>query len=517
MELVKANLHTERNKCHISNQSTLEEDRTISDRNPDAEMILLENAEIIVEEGRPGKDTVLVRGKVIYELMIRSDQGNGMYRLQGEMLFEEKLRAEGAEPTDQIEISAQLEDFRTGLINSRKINIRALLWFEVNVRQLYDEEIPIGVSDTHGLEIKRDMMKQSVLAVEGKDILRIREELELPGNLPAIGEVLWKSLELRKWELHPLEGSIGVQGEVQLFILYEGVGREIKQFHTSIPFSETVECLGSRSTMQAEIRPMINTRNVLVKEDYDGETRILDIEMILDLPIRLLENREWELITDVYSTTEEIVPEYLLGYRKLVREKQQGRIKLSRIFSLSSLSAKVLQVCHIEGRVLPLEIEKKENGLWIGGTIVVSVLCLTESEDKPYEVIRGEAAYSHLLEDELMTENSFWTIVPLLESARGTLLDGESIEVKLSIGLEVLLGERWTQPVLDRLLVQPLSPEKMNALPGMVVYFAEKEESLWDIGKKYMVSLESIHNLNQLETEYLKRGEKVLLVKEGLR
>lgn len=517
MELVKANLHMERNKCQMNSQLTLEEDRTISDRNPDAAAILLERTRMITEEIRPGKDVVLVRGKLVYELLIRSDGEEGMYRLQGEIPFEEKIRAEGIDSLDQVEVVAQLEDFRAGLINSRKISIRALVWFSVSARQLYDEEIPIGLSDADGLEVKKELLGQSVLAVEGKDILRIREELELPANLPAVQEVLWKSMELGKWELHPLEDSIGIQGEVHLFFLYEGEGegRPVKQFTATIPFSGNIECPGSRSGMTADIQPLVGSQNLAVKEDYDGEARLLEAEMVLDLPIRLLENREWEMITDLYATTREILPEYVSGYRNLIREKQQGRIKLSRIFSTAAVSAKVLQVCHVEGHLLPLETEGNEKGLSIEGVVAVSALCLTENEEKPYEVIRGEIPYSHLVENGLLTEHSFWKVIPILESLKGTLLDGETIEIKAVIGLDILLGERWEQPVLDRIQTEPLSPEKINGLPGIVVYFADKEESLWEVGKKYMVSTDSIRSLNQLTSDTLQKGQKILLVKEA--
>ena len=59
MELVKANLHMERSKCQVSTQVTLEEDKNISDRNPDASAILLERAEVAMDEIRPGKDLVV--------------------------------------------------------------------------------------------------------------------------------------------------------------------------------------------------------------------------------------------------------------------------------------------------------------------------------------------------------------------------------------------------------------------------------------------------------------------------
>ena len=153
MELVKANLHMERSKCQVSTQVTLEEDKNISDRNPDASAILLERAEVAMDEIRPGKDLVVVRGRLVYEILIRSQEDEGrMYCLQGEISFEEKIRAEGLEAIDHVEVYPQIEDLRAGLINSRKISIRALLQFGVSALVLYDEEIPVGLTGAEAVK-----------------------------------------------------------------------------------------------------------------------------------------------------------------------------------------------------------------------------------------------------------------------------------------------------------------------------------------------------------------------------
>ena len=110
MEIVKANLHMDRNKCRVNTQITLEEDKNISDRNPDAAGILLDRAEVTLDEVRPGKDMVTVRGRLTYEMLILSEEEEGLYHLQGEISFEENIRAEGMEAIDNVEIIPGLED-----------------------------------------------------------------------------------------------------------------------------------------------------------------------------------------------------------------------------------------------------------------------------------------------------------------------------------------------------------------------------------------------------------------------
>ncbi len=516
MEIVKANLHMERNKCQVNTQITLEEDKNISDRNPDAAGILLDRAGVVLDEIRPGKDMVTVRGRLTYEMLILAEDDEGLYGLQGEIPFEEKIRAEGMESIDNVEVLPVLEDLRTGLINSRKLSVRALVHFEVKSVQLFDQEIPIGLTGGERLEVQKETLSQSIVAVDRRDILRVKEDLELPANLPPVQEVLWKSMELGKWEIRPLEDSIGVQGEIRFFLLYEGEGEErpVKSYETVIPFSGNLECPGSRSTMLSEIVPSVGEWNLNVKEDYDGESRMLEAEMILDLPIHLLENREWEILKDAYGTTQEVTPVYTPGYGRILRDKYQGKVKLSQVFTPPTAGAKILQVCHTEGMLLPQEAVRTEAGLEVEGLVAVNILYMTGEEGKPYKALKGEIPYSYLFESNELTDNSYWKASPSLEYCSGILLDGETIEVKIMVGLDISLGEKWQQPFLSDLQVNPLQPEKINKLPGMVVYFPGQQESLWDVGKKYMVSLDSIRSLNQLSSDVLEKDQKILIVKE---
>jgi hypothetical protein len=211
-----------------------------------------------------------------------------------------------------------------------------------------------------------------------------------------------------------------------------------------------------------------------------------------------------------------------------MREKSQGRVKLTQTVSKAGDLPGILQVCHVEGKVCMDTVEPKGsfasdtvsgpgsgNDLLMEGSVGVTVLYLTEDEKKPYGSLRAEIPFSYQLENADLTENSSLQVTPVLEQVNGVLLDGDNIEVKVVLGLDIGIMDRWQQPFVCGLQIEPLAPEKMNKQPGMVVYISPGEEVVWEIGKKYLVSQESIRTLNQLTSDNLTRGQKILLVKEG--
>ena len=52
-----------------------------------------------------------------------------------------------------------------------------------------------------------------------------------------------------------------------------------------------------------------------------------------------------------------------------------------------------------------------------------------------------------------------------------------------------------------------------DAKPGIVVYFADGEENLWDIAKKFRVRQETLRAVNGELGENVPRGTKLILVK----
>ena len=101
-----------------------------------------------------------------------------------------------------------------------------------------------------------------------------------------------------------------------------------------------------------------------------------------------------------------------------------------------------------------------------------------------------------------------------LEQLNVTMLDGQEIEIRMTIDVAAVLLEPYTMQLVRDVEILPLDKEKFRALPGIAVYVAKPDDSLWQIGKKYYMPVARIKELNGLTTDMLKGGEKLLLVKE---
>ncbi len=55
--------------------------------------------------------------------------------------------------------------------------------------------------------------------------------------------------------------------------------------------------------------------------------------------------------------------------------------------------------------------------------------------------------------------------------------------------------------------------EDLEAVPGITGYIVQGKESLWDIAKQYYLTPAQIMEMNSLESEELKKGQCLILMK----
>ncbi|MBQ2116592.1 MAG: LysM peptidoglycan-binding domain-containing protein, partial [Lachnospiraceae bacterium] len=67
--------------------------------------------------------------------------------------------------------------------------------------------------------------------------------------------------------------------------------------------------------------------------------------------------------------------------------------------------------------------------------------------------------------------------------------------------------------IITDINVTPISPEVIEKLPGFAIYYVQPGDSLWQIGKKYYVSVDQIKEINNLTDDMINPGDKLLIVK----
>ncbi len=516
MELIRKNIHMECMKSTGCLQLPLEEDKIVPDQYPDVDQICFYHGEVQVSEVRTYTDYLCVKGLLCYTLLYHSKESEcTVLSLKGSMPIEEKMNMNGLTGTDTASVNAELTDFRIGLVNSRKLSIQAIVTLCSECKSLKDHSILLDVKDEKLPECKKEPICYSQLSVSKKDVIRIKEEKELPATYPNILRGLWSSVNLTEIDYRMEQDRILVQGNLRMFVLYEGEGEEhpIRFFEKEIPVSRNIECQGAKPENIGDISITLEQSEVSIKPDLDGESRLLLLDANLQMDIHIYEEENAEVITDMYSVDKEIVLKKEEQCIPHIQERNCGKMKLSKTVPHSETEEDLMQVVYCEGSVYVDNKEITEEGIALKGFTKVNLLYITKGDKASYGRKEVSLPFSYVLKCDTSGSIRLPEIRAYVENPEVLLRGEEGLNITVTLHFEGILCREKVVDAITDVEVLPIDSEKIRNLPGMCIYVVNEGDSLWEIGKKYYTTTASITELNHLNSSLMIPGQKLLLTK----
>lgn len=522
MELLRQNIHMDCRDAGGELQITLEDDLNLSETKPDVSSLCMEKGCVMIEELRPMADAVSVRGRLVFTVLYHTqEEGGHLESTEGKILFEEKIRVEGLTATDNVSVTGKVDDLTVNVINSRKLGVQSVITLSASVETIRDEVIPVGVADVGEdrgtVQFRQIPMEFSQIVLNKKDVVRVKEDISLPSGCPNIGRILLKTVELGEMNFRLGEEKLYVQGEIKIFVLYVGEDEETTPqiYETVSTVSAEIVCAGCRDGMAVDTRYGISQWELIPRPDMDGEQRDLGLEATIELKICIYEDRQVEVVTDVYGVTKEIDGDKKTAQLKKLLRCVTGKTKVADHIKMEN-GDEILQLVHSEAEPALSSIEAVEDGIVLRGIVAVKILYVTGDDEQPYGSLRTNIPFEYCLEIPGMTpEESPGKVQTCLEQLSVTMLDGAELDVKAVLCFSTVVFRSLSEEVIGAVNEKPLDNEKMASLPSMVVYVVKPGDNLWNIGKQYYVPVQSLMDLNDLPTEELHPGQKLLVVKEG--
>lgn len=514
MQLEKNNIHMNRIKARANMQFTVDEDINVPENKCDIEKIICNKSNVILENVNYNEKKVKITGKCEYSILYGCGDGKpGLENLSGMVDFQEILNMDEGDSDDNIKCQAMVEDMKVRVINSRKISIKAVINLFVAMENVYDEEIACGVSDEE-LKSKKERMDYASIALNGTDLFRIKEDFELPRNKPDVNRILWKDVELRGREIRLLSGGFSLKGELAVFLLYDTYEDGGIQWHeTAIPFSGKIDYPGMSEDMISDIVLNLASNKVELKTNSDGEDRLISVEAELSMDIRVYEERNMDYLVDLYSLKENVVPLRTQARYEQLLVKNSAKCRVIDKVKMKASDSRILQICGVEGSAHIDDIQSVPEGILVEGALIVNIIYVTIDDNSPVAMVESAIPFSQTIE-VMGAEGAemVYTVRPNLEQLTATVLGNDEIEVRAIVNLDAMVLKQIAAEFITGTQVEEELPQ-VREFPGLIGYIANSEEALWDIAKKYRTSVEKIQKINNMNTENLRKGEKILVIR----
>lgn len=516
MELIKKNIHMDKRKGEASTEIILESDTNVPDSKPDIMNVALKTAQVEIDEVIPFAGKVSVKGRLHFFILYSSDgAGSQLENMDGYISFEEKLAMPSVSPDDSVYTKTSLDDLSVIVLNSRKIRIQSVVSLTATSSEICDFFIPMAVESTDPVEYHTKQLSLSKLVVCRDEEYHIREEILLPSGYPNIRKVLWKELTLRELNFRLLDDKIALQGELYLFIMYEADNEEapVYSYETIIPISGSMECEGCQETSSHNISYFIKAKKISVIPDIDGEERSIIPELTMDIPIRIYETENTNMLTDVYGVTKDIETVNQSISMDNIFAKTIGRTRITEQLKLDDSLPGVMQILHSNGEASISETKISDAGLLLSGYFTVNILYITGNDDAPYSTVQGHFPFEYLLEIGDMQMDYTYSVDVHAEQVQVGVLDGSNLDIKGVVVFNAVIFNKLEFNLIDDINESEIDKNYLKSLPCLTIYVVKSGDSLWKIGKKYYVTVDSIMKTNNLESDLIYPGQKLLIVR----
>ena len=516
MELIQKTIRYNQEGKKTFDQFYLDEDYNVPDAKQDVRRIIKGQGTVKIEDVKLVENYVRISGKLYFQILYVTDQGEPMPAvLDGKIPFEEMVYTEGEERTQYFVRNIRVE-FGTTLVHSRKISIRAMIEMEVGCENLIEEETAVDLESSASIYKKQKPVNLLKLHTAKKDTYRIKEEVSISGTKENIGTLLWTEVNSRKLDTRLEADELKLQGELLLFCFYESLDGKTDWIEQTIPYEGRIECYGGQDNMYHQIYPDLTDVNIDVRMDEDGEMRLIGVEATLEVRLIIYEEEQVDILSDIYSLEQACTPRVKEEWMEQLLLQNHSKCKVTEQLSLPEIKDDILQICHSSARIQIERTEPADNGIQIEGVLHISFLYVKADDTIPFDTWQGMIPFSYLLEGNEASADMVYGLTSAVEQLSIGLLGSDEIEIKAVLAFNSFLKKPVRIMNIEEVEFAPIDMEEVERRPGITGYIVREGDALWDLAKRYSTTVEGIMEVNGLEKDEIKPGDKILIFKENM-
>ena len=516
MEYEKREMDVYRQGKVITDQFYIDDDYNVPDAKHDVKNVILGEGSLLIEDMKVVENYIRVSGKLVFKVLYLAEgEEVRLSALEGRFPFEEMVyMEEGAEGNLFLKLAQT--DVTVTMIHSRKLNVKALCELQLCSEQ--KETLSFTSDMDADFPLYKKYRKEQILRLLSikKDTYRIKEETAVAGTKESIGNLLWTEAVSRKLDTRLSGEELLLSGEILVFCFYESLDGKIDWVEQTVPYEGRMECFGAGDHMYHHIYPSLTDINIEARMDEDGELRLLGIEATLEARILIFEEETVDILEDLYSLTCDCTP----GIREETAERllmqNHSKCKVAERLSLPEIKDSILQVCHSSARIQIEHMETEEGGIRIEGVLHICFLYVKADDTVPFGVWQGMVPFSYLLESNETVEKMNYDITCAVEQLSIGLLGSDEIEVKAVLAFNSFLRKPVLIQNIEEAEYTPIDMEELEKRPGIVGYIVKEGDDLWSLAKNYSTTKEGIMEVNDLTSEDIKIGDRLLIFKENM-
>ena len=326
----------------------------------------------------------------------------------------------------------------------------------------------------------------------------VSDELKFPGIPGEVEEILKTDIKIVSKEVKSMNNKLVVKGSVITDTLYN-VDGDMYHMENETPFTEVIDADGLSPDMHTEIRYSLHNADFELS-NQDTENYI-SFEGNIDILVKAYEELTYEVIKDAYC------PDYSMNISesdyniRSIKDTLTQNISLSEGILLNESMPSIAKVYNLTISPVIDDFSCSDGYGTVNGILDARLLYLSDSQNMPVYSISKKIPFTIRTDNTSITPDSIIEADITAENSSYLLKNDREVEIRVNIKIAGKVLESLKTPVISNIAVNEDEPLTKKEQPGIVIYFTDDSEDLWDVAKKYNTTSEEIVTINNIDVD----------------
>ena len=470
----------------------VDEDVIIPDIKPDILNAISTNGNVCIYKKEVQDGKIKIEGTVNVYIMYLADTDKDTLRSVNTTIdFTHVLDIDNAKSNMNLDEKMIVKNIECKVLNGRKINIKVGLELEAKVYSNDDIEVITNINDIDDIQMLNKEIEINSLLGQGNTKSYAKDTIVLD-DTDNLLEILKCDINIINKDIKYSYNKILAKADTYVKIMYLTEDNAIKSKEVIIPVMGFIDMPNIEENNVCDMN--YNLSNLLVKPNSKEEHSIY-VEAEICMSCIVYEAKNVMIIQDLYS------PNTNLNF-----STKQIKTMINK--------NKEMQVCNIRQKISIPELENHElYNVDVKPTITktqcinkkilyegeLELDCIYEANNvSNIDTKKEKIAFDFTVDAPWVSrEDSIQTDIEIV-TQDFIVLDGGSIDLKVDLMFNISSEKMQDINVIDEIVMD----EDNNINPySMTIYFVKKQDTLWNIAKRFRSTVEDVARVNNIEDE----------------
>ncbi len=478
-------------------------DFTLPDYCPDIEKILRCKLIPKIYNRNLSGGQLQIDGTTVVNILY-TDSKNNIRACEQSIPFNSSFSLKDIPDNPVIETDTKCEYLNCRPLSRRRITVHGAFTLYAKVKSKGSLELYSPDKDAD-LEYNTEEISVSSVSALCQEQFSAGDEIQVI-NKPPIEVVLDSDVRANITDYKVMNGRIMFNGELNVRLLYLSSldKNSVLQIDYSIPFTKTVDCAGIEEDTNAALSLSLLSYDVRLKSDILSENPVVSIDSRLSAAVTAFKNEKVTVVLDAYST----------DYRAELERANVSVIENTEIIEDTFMYKDSVSVedCDISG-IIDFNVSYSLCNYSINDGVIslnskLNVRILAQNASGEPEYIERALEFENKVEADGF--NGISDVNAQVMSVSYRIADNNRVELRCEIKYTIVAENKQSYNIVKSVSVDEDKKLKKRGT-ALTLYFADKDESIWDIAKRYNTRKSLIMEENTLESDTLDACEMILI------